>query len=100
MNMIRFVKAIGLKPVVAGNLKGLYDPYRTPDTQREFARRVNQKPQKIASFADGTKLSMELTVLANALNFEVGRRGMYGPELEQVNDAAEYFADKLKKRGI
>jgi len=100
MNMIRFVRAIGLKPVVAGNLKGLYDPYRNPETQREFAARIGQQPQKIASFADGTKLSMELTVLANAAGFSVGRRGMYGPTLGHVQESGDYFADKLIDKGM
>lgn len=100
MNLIRYVKSIGLKPVVAGNLKGLYDPYRNPETQREFAARINQQPAKIASFADGTKLSMELTVLANATGFGVGKRGMYGPALKHVDECGAFFRDKLKNGGI
>lgn len=95
MNMIRFVRSIGLKPVVAGNLKGLYDPYRTPETQRGFAEANNQKATTMTSFADGTKLSMELTVLANATGFKAARRGMYGPKLNHVNDSREFFAGKL-----
>ena len=100
MNMIRFVRSIGLKPVVAGNLKGLYDKYRTPETQKEFAMRLNQDPKKIASFADGTKLSMELAVLANATGFGVARRGMYGPALSHVNESSGFFSDKLIEKGI
>jgi predicted homoserine dehydrogenase-like protein len=100
MNMIRFVRSIGLKPVVAGNLKGLYDRYRTPDTQREFAERVRQKATTMTHFADGTKLSMELNVLANATGFKVGRRGMYGPALAHVNEAAAYFRERLIEGGM
>ena len=100
MNMIRFVRSIGLEPRVAGNLKGLYDPYRSPATQADFARRNNQKPETMTSFADGTKLSMELTVLANATGFGVARRGMYGPALEDVHAAPEYYADRLRDGGM
>ncbi len=100
MNLFRFVKSIGLRPVVAGNLKGFYDRYRTPETQSAFARLHNQKPKAIASFADGTKLSMELTVLANATGFGVGKRGMHGPNLHNVKESAEYFSDKLLSDGI
>jgi len=100
MNMLRFVTSIGLKPVVAGNLKGLYDPYRNPDTQQGFAKSHNQKATTMTSFADGTKLSMELTVLANATGFGVGKRGMYGPSLSHVNDSAQYFRDKLRDGGM
>ena len=35
----------------------------------------------ITSFADGTKLAMEATILANATGFGVAQRGMKGPEL-------------------
>jgi len=100
MNMLRFVKSIGLKPMVAGNLKGLYDRYRTPETQRGFAERNNQKASTMTSFADGTKLSMELTVLANATGFRVGKRGMYGPALNHVNDSGKFYLDKLLDGGM
>jgi predicted homoserine dehydrogenase-like protein len=100
MNMFRFVKSLGLRPVVAGNLKGLYDPYRTPETQRGFAEKNNQKPTTMTSFADGTKLSMELTVLANATGFGVGKRGMYGPNLAHVNESSKYYLDKLRDGGM
>lgn len=54
MNLYRFAETLGYRPVLAGNFKGLIDPYRTPDTQRAFAERYNQKPRMITSFADGT----------------------------------------------
>ena len=100
MNMIRFLKTIGMQPLVAGNLKGLYDPYRTPETQKEFAMKVHQDPKKITSFADGTKLSMELAVLANATGFRVAKRGMYGPALNDVNESSGFFSDKVIENGM
>ena len=100
MNMIRFVRSIGLRPMVAGNLKGLYDRYRTPETQRRFAEAHHQEATKITSFADGTKLSMELTVLANATGFKVAKRGMYGPALDHVHESSKFFLDKLLDGGM
>ena len=99
MNLYRFAKTIGLKPVLAGNLKGMIDPYRTPDTQREFAEKHHQKPKMITSFADGTKLSMETTVLANATGFRVGKRGMFGPRCSHVKDALNLFPPELFRDG-
>jgi len=99
MNLYRFVKTIGFKPVLAGNLKGMIDPYRTPETQREFAARYNQKPRPITSFADGTKLSMETTVLANATGFKVGKRGMFGHRCAHVKETLEHFPLELFKEG-
>lgn len=88
MTLLRYLRGIGLRPVAAGNLKGMIDPYRTPDTQRAFALRHGQDPAKVASFADGTKLAMECTVLANATGFRVGRRGMFGPPCGHIRDLA------------
>lgn len=91
-NLLRYVKTIGLKPVLAGNLKSYYDPYRTPDTQADFARQHNIDPFMATSFVDGTKLSMELAVLANSTGFSVGKRGMFGPNCPDVRDAKNYYS--------
>lgn len=101
VNLFRFVKTMGFRPVAAGNLKGLLDPYRTPETQKAFAERVNQSAPMITSFADGTKLSMECTILANSTGLRVGKRGMYGPKCAHVKDALSLFPpDQLLDGGI
>jgi predicted homoserine dehydrogenase-like protein len=82
MNLFRFVKGIGVTPVVCGSIKGLHDPYRTPETQLSFARRWGQKPHMVTSFADGTKISFEQALVANATGMGVARRGMCGPTVE------------------
>jgi predicted homoserine dehydrogenase-like protein len=91
MNLVRFARMIGYEPVCAGNIKGMIDRYRNPDTQREFAERVKQNPALITSFADGTKLSMEATVLANAAGFGVAQRGMVGHDLDHVKDLLDVY---------
>lgn len=89
MTLLRYLRTLGLKPVAAGNIKGMVDYYRNPDTQRAFAEKNDQDPRKVTSFADATKLSMETTVLANATGFQAGRRGMYGPACKDVREIAE-----------
>lgn len=79
MNLYRFVKGLGVRPVLCGNIKGLHDPYRNPTTQRAFAERWGQNPSMVTSFADGSKISFEQAVVANATGMRVGRRGMFGP---------------------
>src|SRR6266849_472566 len=101
MTLLRYLRSLGLRPVAAGNLKGMVDYYRTPETQRAFAEKHNQDIRKVTSFADATKLSMEATVLANATGFQVGRRGMYGPACEHVREMAELLpADKMVSTGL
>ncbi len=81
MNLYRFVRGIGVKPVLCGNIKGLHDPYRNPTTQEGFAKKWGQNPSMVTSFADGSKISFEQAIVANATGMQVGRRGMYGPDV-------------------
>ena len=87
--------------MAAGNIKGMVDHYRTPETQRGFAEKYDQDVRKVTSFADSTKLSMETTVLANATGFQVGRRGMYGPSCSYVRELANLLpAEQMLETGI
>ena len=76
LNLFRWVKGMGLVPRVMGNVKGLQDRYRNPETQAGFAERWGQNPYMVTSFADGSKLSFEQAIVANATGFRVLTRGM------------------------
>jgi predicted homoserine dehydrogenase-like protein len=76
MNLYRWVKGLGLIPRVMGNIKGLQDPYRNPTTQKGFADKWGQNPAMVTSFADGSKISFEQAIVANATGFQVKSRGM------------------------
>jgi predicted homoserine dehydrogenase-like protein len=88
MNLYRWVKGLGLTPRVIGNVKGLQDPYRNPTTQRGFAERWGQNPAMVTSFADGSKISFEQAIVANATGFKVKSRGM--------SRGLEYRGDVMK----
>jgi predicted homoserine dehydrogenase-like protein len=101
MNLVRYFKTLGFRPVAAGNLKGMLDHYRTPETQKGFAEKHGQNPVSVTSYADGSKLSFEATVLANSTGFSVGKRGMYGPKCAHVNEMAGLLpADQLLSSGL
>ncbi|MBZ5665690.1 MAG: Gfo/Idh/MocA family oxidoreductase [Acidobacteriia bacterium] len=76
INLYRWVKGLGLTPRVIGNIKGLQDPYRNPTTQKGFAEKWGQNPAMVTSFADGSKISFEQAIVANATGFVVKSRGM------------------------
>ncbi len=76
MNLVRWVKGMGLIPRVVGNVKGLQDPYRNPTTQKAWAERWGQNAAMVTSFADGSKISFEQSIVANATGFKVRARGM------------------------
>ena len=101
MTLLRYLRLLGLRPVAAGNIKGMVDHYRTPETQRGFAEKYDQDVRKVTSFADSTKLSMETTIVANATGFHVGRRGMYGPSCSYVRELARLLpAEQMLETGL
>jgi predicted homoserine dehydrogenase-like protein len=67
---------------LCGNIKGLHDPYRNPTTQEGFAKQWGQKAHMVTSFADGTKISFEQAIVANATGMRVAKRGMFGPTVK------------------
>jgi predicted homoserine dehydrogenase-like protein len=116
MNLIRFVRSIGITPLVSGNIKGLHDRYRTPTTQEGFARRWGQDPWMVTSFADGTKMSIDQSIVANATGMSLHKRGMLGrshgghvdqltqcydiDELRALGGAVDYVVHAKPNRGV
>ena len=102
INLWRYVKGLGLIPRVMGNIKGLQDPYRNPTTQQGWAERWGQNPAMVTSFADGSKISFEQTIVANATGFVVRSRGMsrgfeYHGDIMQIGKI--YDIDELRRLG-
>lgn len=104
MNLYRFVKGIGVKPVLIGNIKGLHDPYRNPTTQEGFAKKWGQNVEMVTSFADGAKISFEQAVVANAIGGKVLKRGMLGPTVEagtKIDESVNWYPqDRLLNEGV
>lgn len=102
MNLFRWVKGLGFTPRVMGNVKGLQDPYRTPTTQQAYAEHWAQNPTMVTSFADGTKISCEQAIVANATGFGVVSRGMsrgkeFRGDVTSIGDL--YDLEDLRARG-
>ena len=102
MDLVRWVVGLGLIPRVVGNIKGLQDPYRNPTTQQGFAEQWGQNPTMVTSFADGTKVSFEQSIVANATGFQVLSRGMsrgqeYHGDIMTIGEL--YDIDQLRELG-
>src|SRR6266436_6459247 len=102
MNLHRWVKGLGLIPRVMGNVKGLQDPYRNPTTQKGWAEKWGQNPAMVTSFADGSKISFEQAIVANATGFVVRSRGM-SRGMEYKDDVMKigkiYDVEEIRKLG-
>lgn len=101
MNLYRFVKGLGLTPLICGNIKGLQDFYRNPTTQTSFAARWQLTPEMVTQFADGTKISIEQACVANATGMGVAKRGMLGYNYQgHIDDMTSmYDVEQLKELG-
>jgi predicted homoserine dehydrogenase-like protein len=102
INLYRWVKGLGLTPRVIGNIKGLQDPYRNPSTQKGFAEKWGQNPAMVTSFADGSKISFEQAIVANATGFVVRSRGMsrgmeYKGDVMKIGEL--YDVEEVRKLG-
>jgi predicted homoserine dehydrogenase-like protein len=102
MNLYRWVRGLGLIPRVMGNVKGLQDRYRNPTTQQGWAERWGQNAAMVTSFADGSKISFEQSIVANATNFKVLSRGMsrgipYEGPIAEIHKL--YDLDQLRELG-
>lgn len=96
-----FARSVGLIPRVLGNIKGLHDVRRTPDTQKSFAAQWGQNVAMVTSFADGTKVSFEQAIVANIMSFTVDETGMSGrPARKHVDELIhEYDVAGIRSRG-
>jgi predicted homoserine dehydrogenase-like protein len=102
INLHRYVTGLGLIPRVMGNIKGLQDRYRNPTTQKGFAEKWGQNPSMVTSFADGSKVSFEQAIVANACGLVVKSRGMSrGHEHRgHVDELTKYYdIDELRELG-
>ncbi len=101
MNLYRFVKGIGVTPLLCGNIKGLQDHYRNPTTQQGYASKWGLSAQMATSFADGTKISFEQAIVANGTGMRVAQRGMLGYEVSgHVDELTQrYDVEQLRALG-
>lgn len=95
MNLYNYVSGLGLEPVVAGNCKGVMKRYATPETQAEFARNAGISPWIATAAADGTKLAIEMAIVANATGMRPACTGMVG-----VQTKLETLLEDFERSGL
>jgi len=81
----------GFAPVMAGNIKGFLDREATPASIVEEADKRNLDYRMATAYTDGTKLSVEMALVANACGFRASVTGMQGPRAADVHEVFELF---------
>ncbi len=74
-----YADVLGLDIVAVGKFKGFHDSFANPTSVLPWAEKSGQKPTMIASFADGSKMSMEMTIVSNATGLKADIPGMHLP---------------------
>jgi predicted homoserine dehydrogenase-like protein len=88
----------GFELVMAGNIKGFMDRYTNPTKIIPEADKRNLDHKMCSSYTDGTKLCVEMAVLANAINGKAAVPGMVGAKVAHVNNIFDaYDFDALWK---
>lgn len=90
-HLIDDLRSWGFALVMAGNIKGFLDRYATPASVILEADKRNLDYRMCASFTDGTKLNIEMAILANVCDLLVPVSGMYGPPADHVSEVLQKF---------
>jgi predicted homoserine dehydrogenase-like protein len=81
----------GFEPVMGGNIKGFLDRYSNPTKIIPEADKRDLDYKMCTAYTDGTKLNIEMALLANALGMRTDRPGMHGPRAARVKDVFDLF---------
>ena len=81
----------GFRPVMAGNIKGFLDRYANPTTIVPEADKRRLDYRMCTAYTDGTKLSIEMALVANGAGFRAHAPGMLGPAAESVEGVPALF---------
>jgi predicted homoserine dehydrogenase-like protein len=85
------VEFMGFKLVMAGNIKGYLDRYANPTSIIPEAEKRDLDPRMCAFYTDGSKLCVEMAVLANGLGLHTVTPGMFGPRMSDVLEVFDHF---------
>ncbi len=81
----------GFDLVMAGNIKGYLDRSVNPTTIIPEADRRGLDYKMCTSFTDGTKLNIEMAIVANALDLRTAIPGMIGPHAAHISQVFDLF---------
>lgn len=91
----------GFELVMVGNIKGFLNLYANPTNIIPEADKRNLDYKMCTAMTDGTKISIEMALLANAFGLHTDVPGMHGPKAEHIGEALTLFDfEKMWKRYI
>lgn len=103
MNLYHYVASLGFEITAMGKFKNFNDRYANPDSVLPWT--FGQNPYKISSFADGSKMNIEMGTVCNATGFTPDVRGMHCQTASALEDVTRLMRPKeegglLSKKGV
>ena len=100
VGIIDEIKSMGFELVLAGNDKGFLNRYATPEALTLEAKKRHLSLKQCTQFTDGTKLSIEMALVANYYGLNLLEDGMVGSRTNTVDDALKLFdLDRAREMG-
>ncbi len=101
MRMMDEIQLWGFRLVMAGNIKGFLNRHATARSLEREARIRRLSPIQCCAYTDGTKLNVEMALLANASAMVPSRTGMLGPTATHVSEVYQVFDfDAFPQEGV
>jgi predicted homoserine dehydrogenase-like protein len=89
--MMEEVEMWGFKIMQAGNMKGFLHRHRDAEGTVKIAKDLGLSVQQCLAYTDGSKLNIEMAVIANEYGLLPTKPGMEGPVATKVEDALGLF---------
>ncbi|MCA9519588.1 MAG: hypothetical protein KC609_01385 [Myxococcales bacterium] len=89
--LIDEIHRFGFELVMAGNIKGFLDRYATPTTIVPEADKRHLDYRMCTAYTDGTKLNIEMALIANTFDLRPIEPGMSGPRVAHVDQVLQCF---------
>ena len=101
--LARMIEEIGMWDfdiVQAGNMKGFLDRHQTLEGIEPIAKQLKLSNGQCLAYTDGSKLNIEMSIIANEYGLTPFVPGMEGPRASQVQDVTTLFDfDKYGQQG-
>jgi len=98
--MMNDIQLWGFDIIMAGNIKGFLDRYSNPTKIIPEADKRNLDYKMATAYTDGTKLNIEMAIVANGTGLRAVKPGMTGHYAETVHEVFKLFDfDSIWKSG-
>ncbi len=91
MRMLDEIRLWAFELVQAGNIKGFLDRHATAGSLLAEAAKRKLNPVQCCAYSDGSKLNIEMALVANGTGMIPDRPGMQGPRCERVEQVLDLF---------